>query len=62
MKTFFDCIPCFVRQSLDSVRMVTDNEAIHEQLLREVLRALSQMNLRQSPRRWRSISTALFEN
>jgi len=49
MKTFFDCIPCFVRQSLDSVRMVTADEAIHEQLLREVLRSLSEMDLRQSP-------------
>jgi len=49
MKTFFDCIPCFVRQTLDSVRMVTPDEAIHEQLLREVLRALGEMDLRQSP-------------
>ena len=49
MKTFFDCIPCFVRQSLDSVRMITPDEAIHEQLLREVLRALGEMDLRQSP-------------
>jgi len=49
MKTFFDCISCFVRQSLDSVRMVTADEAIHEQLLREVLRALGKMDLRQSP-------------
>jgi len=49
MRTFFDCIPCFLRQSLDSVRMVTSDEAIHERLLREVLRALGEMDLRQSP-------------
>jgi len=49
MKTFFDCIPCFVRQSLDSVRMATDDEAIHEQSLRKVLRVLGEMDLRQSP-------------
>jgi uncharacterized protein with ATP-grasp and redox domains len=49
MKTFFDCILCFVRQSLDSVRMVTPDEAIHERLVREVLRALGEMDLRQSP-------------
>ena len=49
MMTFFDCIPCFLRQSLDSVRMVTSDEAIHERLLREVLRALGEMDLRQSP-------------
>ena len=49
MKTFFDCIPCFVRQALDSVRLVTDDEVVHERLLREVLRAASEMDLRQSP-------------
>ena len=49
MKTFFDCIPCFVRQGLDSIRMVTDDEAVHEQLLREILRAAAEMDLRQSP-------------
>jgi len=49
MKTYFDCIPCFVRQSLDSVRMVTSDEEIHEHLLREVLQALGKMDLRQSP-------------
>jgi len=49
MKTFFDCIPCFVRQGLDSIRMVTDDEAVHEQLLREILRAAAEMDLRRSP-------------
>ena len=49
MKTFFDCIPCFLRQALDSVRRVTDDEAIHERLLREVLRAAGEMDLRRSP-------------
>ncbi len=49
MRTFFECIPCFVRQGLDSVRMVTDDEAVHEQLLREILRAASEMDLRRSP-------------
>jgi len=49
MKTFFDCIPCFVRQALDSVRLVTDDEEVHERLLREVLRVASEMDLRQSP-------------
>jgi len=49
MKTFFDCIPCFVRQALDSIRMVTPDEAIHERLLREVLCKASKMDMRQSP-------------
>lgn len=49
MKTFFDCIPCLIRQSLASVRLVTDDEQIHEQILREVLQATSRMDLNQPP-------------
>jgi len=49
MRTFFDCISCFVRQALESVRMVTSDEAIHERLVREVLRVLGEMDLRESP-------------
>lgn len=49
MQTYFDCIPCFVRQVLDSVRMTTDDEQIHEKVLREVLRLACKMDLRQSP-------------
>lgn len=49
MKTYFDCMPCFIRQALDAARMVTDDEQIHEQVLREVLRLASNMDMRQSP-------------
>ena len=49
MRTYFDCIPCFVRQSLDAVRLITGDESIHEQVLREVLRVTSTADLHQSP-------------
>lgn len=49
MKTFLDCIPCLIRQSLASVRLVTRDERVHEQVLREVLQAASRMDLRQPP-------------
>jgi uncharacterized protein with ATP-grasp and redox domains len=49
MKTYFDCIPCFIRQALDAVRMVTDDEVIQQQVLREVLAVVSNMDLAQSP-------------
>ncbi len=49
MKTHLDCVPCIVRQSLDSARLVTDDEQIHEQILREVLEAAARMDLAQSP-------------
>jgi len=49
MKTYFDCIPCFVRQALDSVRLITDDEQIQEQVIRQVLCLGCKMDLRQSP-------------
>ena len=49
MRTFLDCIPCLIRQSLDSARSVTQDEAIHEKILREILQAASEMDLRQPP-------------
>ena len=49
MKTTYDCIPCFIRQALDAVRLATSDEKIHEQVLRGVLAAASKMNLDQSP-------------
>lgn len=49
MKTYLDCIPCFFRQTLDAVRLVTSDEAIHERLLQEILRAASDMDPHQPP-------------
>ncbi|MBW2568088.1 MAG: DUF89 family protein [Deltaproteobacteria bacterium] len=49
MKTYFECIPCLLRQTFEAARLTTDDETIHEQVLRKVLRAASEMNLRESP-------------
>ncbi len=49
MNTSYDCIPCFIRQSLDAVRFATSDEEIHESVLRKVLIAISRMNLKKSP-------------
>ena len=49
MRTYLDCIPCFVRQALDAVRFVTDDEAIQAEVLRKVLRAASEMDMRMAP-------------
>jgi len=49
MKTFLDCIPCIVRQTLDSVRLVASDEAFHERVLREVLRTAAEMDWHRSP-------------
>ena len=44
-----DCIPCFVRQALDSARLATDDEQIHEQVVRETLRLAANLDMGQSP-------------
>ena len=49
MKIFLDCIPCFVRQALDSARLATDDEQIHEQVVRETLRLAADLDMSQSP-------------
>ncbi len=49
MKTYLDCIPCIVRQTLDSVRLVASGEALHQRVLREVLRAAAEMDLHKTP-------------
>ena len=49
MKTFLDCIPCFLKQTLSTMRRITDDETTHEKVLRNVLRLISEINLRTSP-------------
>jgi len=49
MRTYWDCVPCSIRQVLDSVRMVTDDEAMHERVLRELLGMWQKMDMKQSP-------------
>ena len=51
MKTYLDCIPCFIRQALDSARAIGAEESVQEQVVRKVLSAAAQMDLRQSPPR-----------
>jgi len=49
MKTYFDCIPCFIRQTVEAARIATSEEKLQEKILRGVLRAVSKMNLSKSP-------------
>ena len=49
MKTYLDCVCCIVRQSLDSARRITDDETIHEQVLREVLGSLAEIDFELAP-------------
>jgi uncharacterized protein with ATP-grasp and redox domains len=49
MRTSLDCIPCFLRQALEAARFATDDPAVHEQTIREVLRATAEMDLATPP-------------
>jgi len=49
MRTYLDCVPCFVRQAIDAARMVTDDPRIHERVLRETLKLAAAMSFDQCP-------------
>lgn len=49
MKIFLECMPCFVRQALDSARLATDDEQVHELVVRETLRLAADLDMSQSP-------------
>lgn len=49
MQTSLNCIPCFIRQTLDAAQMTSDDSTVHEQIMREVLRWMSEMDFSISP-------------
>ena len=49
MKTYLDCIPCFVRQGLDAARLISDDEQIHERVVRQVLHLADDLDMSQTP-------------
>lgn len=49
MKTYLDCIPCFIRQALEAVTMVTSDTKQHETVIRKVLALAADMDMAQTP-------------
>lgn len=49
MRVYLDCFPCFLRQTLAAARFVTDDEAIHAQVVDQVLGLLRCTDARQTP-------------
>ncbi len=49
MNTTLNCIPCFVRQTLDAARISSRDPAVHEQMMRDALRWMSDMDMNLSP-------------
>lgn len=55
MKTHVECLPCFVRQANEAIRMATADGSIQERVLRQVMRWIADAPLGQTPciLRWR---------
>ena len=49
MRTYLDCLPCFVRQALDVTRLIGADEELGEHILRDVLQTASRMDYSQPP-------------
>jgi uncharacterized protein with ATP-grasp and redox domains len=49
MKLNLDCIPCFQRQALQAVRFISDDEELHEKVLREVTKNLLESDWNLTP-------------
>jgi uncharacterized protein with ATP-grasp and redox domains len=49
MKLNLDCIPCFQRQALQAVRFISNDEELHQKVLREVTKKLLESNWNSTP-------------
>jgi len=47
MRMYLDCVPCILNQALNAARLVSAEPAVHERVLREILRWMSEMDMRQ---------------
>jgi uncharacterized protein with ATP-grasp and redox domains len=49
MRTYLDCFPCFLQQTLNAVRFTTDDKIIHEKVMHEVIKLTLDMDPHQTP-------------
>ena len=49
MKSQLECIPCFIKQSLEAARLVTDKISVQEKVLKEVMKHLTTVKFEKSP-------------
>lgn len=49
MQTYYECIPCFVRQAIEAIQMVTDDKKLQEEALRGVLQKVTEMDFNETP-------------
>lgn len=49
MKIFADCIPCFLSQSIEAARMVTNDVKVHEKVIKGVMQELQDISYEKTP-------------
>jgi uncharacterized protein with ATP-grasp and redox domains len=49
MNTYLDCLPCFLRQSLEAARGITEDVHVHERIVRDVLRMTAELDFDRPP-------------
>jgi uncharacterized protein with ATP-grasp and redox domains len=49
VRTYLECVPCFLSQALGASSMVTDDPAVHERVLRRTLRLVAEMPFDRPP-------------
>jgi len=49
MKTYLDCMVCLMKMGIDAVRRLSPDERVHHQVVQEILRQMSHMDLRTPP-------------
>ena len=49
MRTSLDCIPCFMRQAIEGIRMVTEDTSLHERAVKKVAAMIGAIDFSQPP-------------
>jgi len=49
MRVYLDCVPCFLRQALEAVRLASQDLSIQEKAIRVILQKLSEISWNTSP-------------
>ncbi len=49
MRTYIECVPCFIKQALIVARFISDDEQVHEKILRKTMAVSSKMDFNVTP-------------
>lgn len=49
MKTYYECLPCLLRQTIEATRLVIDSPTDQEKILRKILAEMAKIDMSKSP-------------